>query len=156
MKTRTIKKGTVIQRKGDLNTKVYVVKSGLLRSYTIDKKGKEHIFLFAPEDWSVADGNPPDTPCEMYIDALEDTVVVELEKTIENAQDTQSLVNRILALQQRVILLMSATAVERYNHFVETYPNIVQRVPQKMIASYLGVTPEALSTAKSQQLRNMK
>ena len=51
-------------------------------------------------------------------------------------------------LQKRIILLMSASAIERYEHFIETYPDIVQRVPQKLIASYLGITPEALSAAK--------
>ncbi|MEM9982072.1 MAG: Crp/Fnr family transcriptional regulator, partial [Bacteroidota bacterium] len=55
-------------------------------------------------------------------------------------------------LQQRVMMLMSASAIKRYEHFIETYPDIVQRVPQRMIASYLGITPEALSTVKRQQV----
>ncbi len=54
-------------------------------------------------------------------------------------------------LQKRVIMLMSASAIERYEHFVETYPDIVQRVPQRMIASYLGITPEALSKVKGER-----
>ncbi|MDB4678169.1 hypothetical protein OAE93_00405 [bacterium] len=53
-----------------------------------------------------------------------------------------------------MIMLMSASAIERYEHFVNTYPDIVQRVPQKMIASYLGITPEALSKVKSEWLAN--
>lgn len=61
------------------------------------------------------------------------------------------LVKRVSVLQKRIILLMSATTIERYEHFIETYPQIVQRVPQKMIASYLGITPEALSKVKGEQ-----
>ena len=53
-------------------------------------------------------------------------------------------------------MLMSATAIDRYQSFIETYPNIVQRVPQKMIASYLGITPEALSKAKGDRMRSEK
>jgi hypothetical protein len=47
---------------------------------------------------------------------------------------------------------MRASAIERYEHFIETYPDIVQRVPQKMIASYLGITPEALSTVRRKRI----
>ena len=53
-------------------------------------------------------------------------------------------------------MLMSASAIERYDHFIKTYPQIVQRVPQRMIASYLGITPEALSKVKSANIKNKK
>ncbi|MDA7854934.1 hypothetical protein N9A68_04550 [Cyclobacteriaceae bacterium] len=56
MKEIKIKKRQILQRKGELNSKVYQVKSGLLRSYSIDEKGKEHIYMFAPENWIIADG----------------------------------------------------------------------------------------------------
>ena len=72
MKKIKIKKGQILQRKGDLNSKVYQVQSGLLRSYSIDEKGKEHIYLFAPENWIIADSVSPKTPCDLFIDALED------------------------------------------------------------------------------------
>ena len=64
------------------------------------------------------------------------------------------IINRLEVLQKRIISLMSASAIERYEQFLKTYPDIVQRVPQKMIASYLSVTPEALSNAK--RLQNKK
>jgi CRP-like cAMP-binding protein len=63
----------------------------------------------------------------------------------------QRLITRLSVLQQRIIMLMSATAIERYEHFEETYQDIIQRVPQKMIASYLGITPEALSKVKGER-----
>ncbi len=151
MKKLIIKKGQILQQPGDFNTKVYQVKSGLLRSYSIDENGKEHIFMFAPEGWIIGDGVAPDQASELFIDALEDSIVIQQEKGSSPGPDVGKLIRRIGVLQQRIIMLMSASALERYEHFVETYPDIVQRVPQKMIASYLGVTPEALSTVKRQR-----
>ena len=150
MKEIHFKKGQIIQSKGDLNTKIYIVKSGLLRSYSIDKKGKDHIFMFAPEGWVIADNSSPDQPCDLFIEALEDSVVIQKEKDISQEQDLKKIVKRLYVLQSRIIMLMSASALDRYQHFIETYPDIVQRVPQRMIASYLGITPQALSTIRSE------
>ncbi len=154
MKQITVQKGAILQKSGELNTKIYKVISGLLRSYTIDEKGKEHIFMFGPEGWVVADNVSPDQPCDLYIDTLEDSVVHVFPKDIKKeSQNAPAFIKRIAVLQKRVIMLMSATAIERYEHFEQTYPDIIQRVPQKMIASYLGITPEALSKIKNERLR---
>jgi len=153
LKKIEIKKGHVLQKPGDLNTKGYQVKSGLLRSYSIDDKGKEHIFLFASEGWIMADHVSPTTPADLYIDALEDSILIEIIKNENADHDVKKLIGRIESLQKRVISLMSASAIERYEHFISKYPDIVQRVPQKMIASYLGVTPETLSAAKKDWLQ---
>lgn len=148
MERLAIKKGQILQRKGDTNTKVYQVESGLLRSYSIDEKGKEHIYMFAPEDWLMADNVPADLPADLFIDAIEDTVVIAGAKDFDKGHNTVKLIKRIGALQKRVIMLMSASAAERYEHFLKTYPQITQRVPQRMIASYLGITPETLSRVR--------
>ena len=153
MKKIKIKKGQILQRKGDLNSKVYQVQSGLLRSYSIDEKGKEHIYLFAPENWIIADSVSPKTPCDLFIDALEDSIIIQKEKEIDTIQDTKKFISRLDVLQKRIIRLMSSSAIERYEHFIETYPDIVQRAPQRMIASYLGITPEALSNAKKLRIQ---
>lgn len=153
LKKIEVNKGQILQRKGDLNSKVYEVEYGLLRSYSIDEKGKEHIYMFASENWIIADGVKPNKPSELFIDALEDSVIMQREKDLSTVSETEKLVNRLEVLQQRIILLMSASAIERYEHFIDTYPDIVQRVPQKMIASYLGITPEALSNAKRLRLK---
>lgn len=153
MKKIQVAKGQILQRKGDLNTKVYQVESGLLRSYLIDEKGKEHIYMFAPENWIIADSVSKQNPCELFIDALEDSIIIQREKNIEAITNQQKLINRLETLQNRIIMLMSASAIQRYEHFIETYPDIVQRVPQKMIASYLGITPEALSTVKRLRIK---
>jgi len=151
LKTIKVIKGDIIQRKGDLYTKVYKVESGLLRSYSIDDKGKEHIYMFAPENWIIADNCKTSIPCNLFIDALEDSVLLisEKEEEILNA-NVKSLVNRLAALQDRILGLMSSPAIERYEIFLKTYPAITQRVPQRMIASYLGITPEALSRVRKE------
>lgn len=157
IKVKTIKKGTTIQIGGELNYKSFFVCNGLLRSYIIDHKGKEHVYMFAPEGWIIGDVESFafNAPTELYIDALEDSKIeiidnrsfadiTDLPKEALK-QQIEKLSRRVAVLQHRVLMLMSARAVDRYKEFIETYPNITQRVPQKMIASYLGITPEALS-----------
>jgi len=154
LKKIEIKKGQLIQRRGELKSKVYQVEAGLLRSYAISDKGKEHIYMFAPEGWIIADNVSPEQPCELFIDAIEDSIVLQKDKNQQEEFDVPKLLKRISVLQKRVIMLMCASALERYRHFETTYPQIVQRVPQKMIASYLGITPEALSTIRSTSKKN--
>ena len=154
MKRIELKKGDILQRRGELNTKVYQVESGLLRSYAISEKGKEHIYMFAPEGWIIADNLPPEKPSDLFIDALEDSIILVKEKNIQEEPDVAKLIKRLGVLQKRVIMLMSASAIERYEHFELTYPGILKRVPQKMIASYLGITPEALSTIRKKRVHN--
>jgi len=158
---KNVTKGQILQLKGEVSEKSYFVKSGLLRSYSIDENNKEHIFMFAPEGWIIFDfvSQTYNTPSELVIEAIEDSELEILDKKlIDNLlsksskfrlSDTEKLTKRIAVLQKRVIMLMSATAWERYQDFLDTYPNITQRVPQKMIASYLGITPEALSNMRS-------
>ncbi len=169
IEVRQVKRGTILQKRGDTRLNGFVVKEGLLRSYTIDEKGKEHIFMFGPEGWTIGDviAIVKSKPTELYVDAVEDSVIevasIELQqKFIDNLLmedvrlEFKRLITRIGVLQNRIIMLMSATALERYQDFVGTYPEIVQRVPQKMIASYLGITPEALSKLKSELVKPKK
>lgn len=157
-----VRKGEMLQPANSLVRNGYFVKKGLLRSYSVDSKGKEHIFMFAPEGWIIGDieAQTSNAPTMLYIDALEDS---ELEVLSERAfsdlkenfpealsMNVEKLTKRLGVLQRRVIMLMSATARERYEEFMRIYPNIVQRVPQKMIASYLGITPEALSNIRKE------
>jgi CRP-like cAMP-binding protein len=151
--TKQVKKGEILQREGELSTFVFYVKKGLLRSYAIDHKGKEHVFMFGSEGWIVADNVAQDEKGELFIDALEDSIVIPISKSDPPKSDIQKLLKRIRVLQKRIIMLMSAPAIDRYNHFLEIYPEIVQRVPQKMIASYLGITPQALSTLRGEIAR---
>jgi CRP-like cAMP-binding protein len=154
LKRIEVKKGQILQREGDLNSKIFQVESGLLRSYSIDEKGKEHIYQFAPENWIIADAIPKDKRCNLFIDSLEDSVIIKIEKDFNTlSNEPQKLAKRLDVLQKRIIMLMSASAIQRYEDFLQTYPEIVQRVPQRMIASYLGITPEALSAVRRKRLK---
>ena len=155
-----VPKNKILQTPGIMNSKAYFVKSGLLRSYLVDDNGKIHIFMFAPEGWIISDieSHTFSNPTKLFIDTLEDSEIIQINKissetfNSENKNNTeiiQKLFRRIAVLQNRVILLMSANALERYEHFLETYPQLAKRIPQKMIASYLGITPEALSNIRS-------
>jgi len=150
LKRIEVKKGQILQKEGDLNSRVYHVESGLLRSYSIDENGKEHIFMFAPENWLIGDGVPKDEPCQLFIDVLEDSVIIPIDKNDDILSNSKKLIKRVQVLQNRIIKLMSVSAIKRYEEFIETYPDISQRVPQKMIASYLGITPEALSRVRKE------
>lgn len=167
VKQITAKKGEVLQRAGDTDIKGFYVKSGILRSYTIDEKGKEHVYMFGSEGWIVSDMEMivSDSSAQLFIDVVEEAEVEAVDVSafgdIINKvrkdrieEQTRQLMKRVGVLQNRVIMLMSANVSERYQHFLDTYPDIVQRVPQRMIASYLGVTPEALSKVKSELLRS--
>jgi hypothetical protein len=68
-------------------------------------------------------------------------------------QNIGALTERLNALQKRILMLISTNAIQRYEYFIQTYPNITQRVPQHMIASYIGVNPETLSAAKAKHLK---
>lgn len=161
-----IKKGAILQRAGELSKRVYIIKEGLLRSYIIDQQGKEHTFMFAPEGWLLADPetNVNNRATELFVEALEESLVkvvhdplaISLSSPVEEIQIalTRTL-KRMAVLQRRVLLLMSASVIDRYHDFIRTYPDIMDRVPQHMIASYLGVTPEALSKVKREFEKNM-
>lgn len=159
-----INKNQVLQEPGRNPARAFYVKKGLLRSYKIDNNGKSHILMFAPEGWIISDieSHILSTPSELYIDALEDSEVIKIKKfdltffsQVEknNNQLIEKLVRRIAVLQKRVVLLMSSPAKQRYEHFLSTYPQLTNRIPLKMIASYLGITPEALSNIRS-KMRN--
>jgi CRP-like cAMP-binding protein len=164
--SRTIQKGTLLQSAGAKSNRAFYVKKGLLRSYTIDQKGKEHLFMFAAEGWLMADVESQefDQPAALFIDCLEDTELVVFDRScfkIANLsveqlrRNAHLLARRTAVLQRRVIMLMSASAKDRYQHFLETYPKLPNRVPQRMIASYLGITPQALSTIRGRLSKNI-
>ncbi|MFT6443744.1 MAG: CRP-like cAMP-binding protein [Salibacteraceae bacterium] len=162
--TEHFNKGEILQREGENCSKAFFVKKGLLRSYTIDDKGKEHIFMFAPESWVIADIESQEfnQPAKLFIDCIEESEVIILDRSLlinaelnmdQLKKNVNLLSRRLAVLQRRVILLMSASAKERYKLFLETYPKIPNRVPQRMIASYLGITPQALSTIRGEIIR---
>lgn len=156
-KTKKILKGEILLRSGEIASFAYKVESGCLKSYVIDHTGKEHILQFAPEDWLIADMDSATNkkPSVIFIEAIEDSEVSFIATSgFEDLHDldknllirmTAKLRNNLIATNKRIIGLLSATAKERYLDFIKTYPTLVQRLPLKLIASYIGITPEYLS-----------
>lgn len=166
---KTIEKGEFILKSGAICKHSFFVESGLLRSYTIDENGKEHIIQFASESWIISDRSSLyfDEPSDFYIEAIETTTVVFLNqefftKACEISSSFQifndkALQNHIRHLQKRINLLLGASAETRYLDFIQLYPDMLLRVPQWMIASYLGITPESLSRVRKELAqRNFK
>jgi CRP-like cAMP-binding protein len=146
-----------LQRAGAVSKYSAFVAIGCLRKYVIDANGKEHIVQFAPETWWLADpaSLSNGTPSQYFIDAVEDSELLLLD-----APSHETLVAKIpgyadafrrglqkhaAARDERIVSSLSASAQERYMAFLETYPSIATRVPQRMLASYLGVSPETIS-----------
>ncbi len=162
LKQDKIKKHTVLLKPGEICSHSFFVGKGLLRLYTIDDAGKEHIIQFAPENWLVSDRSSSyfNQPSDFFIDAIEDSEVVALDKNfMQKASETDPnfrqffdrlLHNHIRHIQRRVSLLLGATAEQRYMDFIKLYPDLMLRVPQWMIASYLGITPESLSRVRKE------
>ena len=155
-----IKKGALLQEVGQRPQVAFVVHKGLLRSFFVDDGGKEHTFMFAPEGWIIADleasgfGNAT----RLAIEALEDSEV-ELRPMLDQVLEGQDaegqfklMHRRAGALQRRVLMMMSTSALERYEFFLETYPQLGGRISQKLIASYLGITPQALSKLRAERV----
>ena len=154
---RTLKKKQFLNQEGDITKGPAFVTSGLLRSYSIDSNGFEHVIQFAPPGWWVGDMNSMinQTPGVLYVDALEDSEILWMWKA-----DLESLYARIPKFerffrilaenalgshQSRLVNILSLSAKDRYTNFCQLYPSLINCLPQKQIASYIGVTPEFLS-----------
>jgi CRP-like cAMP-binding protein len=160
LKIKEFAKHEMILMQGDVSAQVFFVVDGLLRSYSIDNKGKEHILQFAPEKWWMSERNGIlfNEPSDFFIEAIEATKVIIIPKDYFMVagqhvpclldMNNTMLNNSIRFMQKRINMLLSATAEERYLDFIKLYPNLTLRVPQWMIASYLGITPESLSRVR--------
>ena len=157
--------GDYLQRAGEVTRVAAFVASGCLRQYVIDVKGKEHIVQFAPETWWLTDGTSltRGTPSAYFIDAIEDSALLLIDapshqRLLENvpgfaAAFRSGVQKHSAAKDQRIVSALSASAEERYLEFLRVYPSIAARVPQTMLASYLGLTPETISRIRRKQSR---
>ncbi|MGZ5253909.1 MAG: Crp/Fnr family transcriptional regulator, partial [Flavitalea sp.] len=149
-KPKKIRKKQYLLQSGDVNRYQAFVVKGLLRSYTVDEKDNEHILQFASEGWWIADLSSYLTsdPSIMNIDAMEDSELLLLDRASWEASMKSIpllehyfriiLQNHLVATQKRLLQSLSETAEEKYTRFLKTYPECLQRMPQHMIASYLG------------------
>lgn len=163
LRVKHLKRKEVLFREGEVAGFECFVNKGCLRTYSIDPKGTEHIVMFAIEDWWTSDlySFLTKTPATFTIDALEESEVLQLsregiEQLYERVPKFERFFrimfqNAYLAQQQRINQNLSQPAEERYLRFIAKYPQIEQRVPQKQIASYLGITPEFLSMLRKKR-----
>jgi CRP/FNR family transcriptional regulator, cyclic AMP receptor protein len=160
---KNISKKTMLLQEGEIcNFEAFIVK-GCIKTYYIDKNGFEVILTFACENWWVSDISSfqEHKPSKMFIETIEET-----ELLILTPQSKELILQKIPALermfrlmvqrhlatyQERLFGNISWTAEERYESFLEKYPDLPQRIPQHLIASYLGISPEFLSRIRKRK-----
>ena len=159
-KERRIKRRQFILQEGDICKLNTFVVEGCFRMYFVDEKGKEHNIQFAVENWWIGDIGSfhSEEPSKLYIEAIENSIILQIKK-----QDQLDLFvnhpnfnrifrvfteNALVTYQRRVLQNISSTAEERYLDFMKRYPFFFNRISNVQIASFLGVTPEFLSTIR--------
>jgi CRP-like cAMP-binding protein len=165
LKPIQVKRKQFTLNEGEICRNSIFVTDGCLRGFTVDKNGIEHVLSFAPQGWWIADMYSliSQKPGILNIEALEDTEGIILSKT--NQEKLYHEVpkferffrilteNSLVANQQRIVDNMSLTAEERYSIFCKRYPTLIDHLPQKQIASYIGVTPEFFSRMRSSLIK---
>lgn len=166
-KEKKLKKKHFLFQEGENPQYSTFVNSGCLRSYSIDKNGAEHIVQFAPAGWWISDMKNflYAHPTTLNVDAVEDSEMLLIKHAEMDVLYNQIpklnkffriLSERALAtFQQRLVDSLSLTAAERYGNFCKTYPSLIQNLPQKYVASYIGITPEFLSKMLSQPMKKV-
>lgn len=156
-----LRKHQFLVQEGEVVKKEYWIVKGCVKSYLLDEDGKQHILRFAMEHWWITDYESfvKQTPSKIFIDCLEDCellyithenrekLTLEMHK-MERFWAKKSKLGRI-ALQNRILSLLKNSAKQRYELLLQQYPQLLQRVPKKLIASYLGVSRETLSRLDS-------
>lgn len=161
LKTTRIKKRQFVIQPGFVSEYRNYIVEGAVRVFYLDDHGKEHTVSIGIEDWFFTDFHSylTRTPAEYYAEALEDSLILQMKY-----EDVEDLCSRIHPLcqyfrlyieralshsNQRVITNISKTSEERYWEYVNKYPQIAHRIPQYVLASYLGISPESISRIRS-------
>jgi CRP-like cAMP-binding protein len=159
---RKLRKRQFLLQEGDVCRYTAFVEKGILRNYFIDEKGNEAILQFAQEGWWAADlySFMTDEPSRYNIEAMEDCELLLLNRSswevlfeklpVFERYFRLLLQNNLIATQRRLLGSLTETAEQKYLKFIANYPDCSQRIPQHMIASYLGITRETLSRVRSQ------
>lgn len=158
---KKLRKKQYLLQEGDVCKHIAFVEKGALKAYVVDDAGAESIIQFALEGWVISDlySFLTGEPATYNIDALENAELVLISKSAHEEllkklpkYETYirlQITGAYIALQKRLTSIISLPLEERYKNFLAVYPNIAQRVPQHMIASYMGLTPETLSRVRS-------
>lgn len=162
-KVNTVSKKEHLLKEGQVNDAVYFVAKGCLRQYYVNDKGMEQIVQFAIENWWMADYISFDDrkPSQFYIQAVEKSSIISISHKDQLAlfeavpkleRYFRLVVQRAYAASLvRIQYMFTLTGEERYHQFLESFPAFVQRIPQYMLASYLGFTPEFLSKIRAKK-----
>jgi CRP-like cAMP-binding protein len=154
-------KGTILYKQGEPCPYVAFVLKGCLRSYITDENNKAHILEFAPENWWIGDvlSLNRQVPSLFYVDAIEDSELLVAKMDFFQKMPLvfpefhqlyiYHMHDGLRSIQKRVRHLLGSNAQERYFDFLATYPELGVRLPQHMIASYLGISPESLSRIRN-------
>lgn len=157
---KKIARKEILLREGELAKCIYYIHRGALKAYYLDKDSNENIIMLAIDDWWITDmySFAMEKPAMQYITAMEDSIVFQLRRKDFDALLTNVpafekffrilMQNAYIREQLRAIQNLSMPAEERYLNFIKKYPQLVQRVTQKQIASYIGVSPEFLSAMR--------
>lgn len=168
LQPKVYKRKQFILDEGEICKYSTFVTKGCLRGFTVDQNGFEHVLNFAPVGWWIADMYSLLTqkPGILNIEALEETEVLLLSKSrqeklyldIPQFERFFRIIteNSLVSYQQRLIDNLSLTAEERYNNFCKRYPTLINTLPKKQIAAYIGVTPEFFSRMQHHMLKGKK
>ena len=160
---KKLRKRQYLLQEGDVWKLNAFIQKGLVRTYRVDDKGLEHIMQFSSENWWAGDRYSylSETPARCSIDAIEDSEIVLITKAdYDMMLDAIPAFNNFarlllertfVAAQNRIHADISFTAEEKYHEFLKTHPTLINRVPQHMIASYLGLKPETLSRVRTKK-----
>jgi len=164
-KVKKFSKGDVLIRQGQRVDKVYFVTEGCLRSYCVDKNGKEHTLQFAIKDWWISDyiAIHDNELATLTIECLKESGAIEFNtKELDNmftlfpefeSFQRYILERHMVSLHKRILNQLQLTAAERYDLFLEKYPDIEQYTRNYHIASFLGVTQESLSRIRVEKAK---
>ena len=162
---KMVPKGSILIREGQTVNKIYFVTDGCLRSYCIDKNGREHTLLFAIKNWWISDyiAIHNNETATLTVECLTESTVIEF-----NAKELNGILTRfpeyepfqryilerhVVSLQKRILNQLQLSASERYDLFLAQYPDIEQYTRNYHIASYLGITQESLSRIRVEKVK---
>ncbi len=162
---KKVSKGDVLIRQGQTVKHTYFVNNGCLRSYCLDKNGKEHTLQFAIKDWWISDfiAIYNEEPATLTVECITDCNIIEFNAKLLNeiytdysefeALQRKNLERHVVSLHKRILNQLQLTAAERYELFLGQYPDIEQFTPNYHIASYLGITQQSLSRIRAEKVK---
>ncbi|QPH40508.1 Crp/Fnr family transcriptional regulator [Pedobacter endophyticus] len=157
---KRLRKRQYLLQEGDVCRYLSFVAKGLLRSYNVDEKGDEHMSIFGWEGWWISDFNSflSVVPAMFYIDAIEDSEVLMISRSDYDTLTLQVPImdryfrilfqNSLVTKERRLMSSITHSAEEKYIQLLDSNPEIINKIPQNMVASYLGIAPETLSRIK--------